>query len=289
MRKENLKVGVIAGAAWFSLMPAVHAAVISGGTALYADSFNRTASTLNGSTPDVTNNGYAWVSAAATAGTGAPDAIFTLSDGATTSVTSPTNPTTAEDTSNITDAFLRFTPVAGYIYDFSVSADILTSATGGHWAAIGLLDNTDPHEGPTVGGIQYPDTGDGNAAMTNLAPEGLIIPKDTGVAQFFSGSGTNSPTVSPAILSGFNTYDIVLDTTSSNWVIKQYLNSTLEQSYTYATDPNIGFIGIGVNRVSASFDNLSLSATYVPEPASLAVLGLGGILLAQRRRSSAAR
>jgi hypothetical protein len=125
--------------------------------------------------------------------------------------------------------------------------------------------------------------------MTNLAPEGLIIPKDTGVAQSFSGSGTNSPTVSPAILSGFNTYDIVLDTTSSNWVIKQYLNSTLEQSYTYATDPNIGFIGIGVNRVSASFDNLSLSATYVPEPASLAVLGLGGILLAQRRRSSAAR
>jgi hypothetical protein len=286
MARKRLAVGVVAGSALMSFAPLAHAVVITGGstTTLYSDSFNRTASALNGTTPDVTTGGNTWVSAStANSPPTAPDAIFTLGDGNTTSVMSPSNPTTAEDTSNITDAFLRFVPTTGYTYDFSVDANVLTANSGGHWAAIGLLDTTSAHEGPTVNGVQYPDVGDGSAAMSNLNPEGLIIPKDTGVAQFFSGHGTGSPTVSPTINTGSNTYDIVLDTTSANWVVKQYLNGTLEQSYTYTTNPTIGFIGIGVNRVSTAFDNLSLTETPVPEPVSMGLLAVGGLVLARRR------
>lgn len=52
----------------------------------------------------------------------------------------------------------------------------------------------------------------------------------------------------------------------------------------YTFDSNEIFFGFGTQDDPARFDNISITGNEVPEPGSLALLGLGGLLIASHRR-----
>ena len=73
-----------------------------------------------------------------------------------------------------------------------------------------------------------------------------------------------------------NTFTMVLNTTGANWVGKCFINgnSTPDWTYTYTSNPSIGYIMIGdVGGVTATFDNLTFTST--PEPGTLLLLAIG--------------
>lgn len=77
---------------------------------------------------------------------------------------------------------------------------------------------------------------------------------------------------------------IVLDTQGAAWTAEWFINGGSVRSETLASNPT-GITHVGLGResgTSASFDNFSL--TVVPEPGSLALMGLGGLCLLKRRR-----
>ena len=299
--RRNAKVTLALGAAIAGASVA-SASVISGDL-IYSDTFANTggsAITLNGYSPNVVDaGGENWVSASAPAGSGATDAIFQIpAGGGLTSVTSPVaNPLTTEDTNTITDAYLPVTILSGTEYDFTATVQVNTVNSGGHGAFMGFVNssNFNSHNGPTVasngiyGSTVYPDVGDGSAALSNLNPYALILARDSNTANdvtMFQGEGTGVGSINATDTSNqYNTYDMVLNTIPSQWVLTQYLNGTLEQTYTFSSNPSIGFIGIGDNRASIQYG--SVSFTQLPEPASMAGLCLVSVPLMLRRRARA--
>jgi hypothetical protein len=292
------RMGILAAVALFGAASMAGAQVISGNL-IYSDTFSNTsgsATTLNGHTPDTVDaTGASWVSASAPAASGATDAILGIpSPGGMADISGGTASATAEDSSTITDAYLPVTIVAGSEYDLAVSVAIPTVNSGGHGAFIGFINATsfNGHNGPTVasngiyGSTVYPDVGDGSAAMSNLNPYGLILARDTNTTNdvtMFQGLGTGVGSINTTDTStAFNNYDIVLNTQPAQWTLSQYLNGTLEQTYTFSSNPSIGFVGIGVNRALANFENFSV--TQLPEPTFLSLMAVGGLFLAKRRR-----
>lgn len=85
--------------------------------------------------------------------------------------------------------------------------------------------------------------------------------------------------------------DIILDTTEEFWTVMWQINEASTGPATaFATPGNPGIGGVGMSRnadpvTSSSFVETSyVRLTYVPEPGSLALLGLGGFALLRRRR-----
>src|SRR5271170_2929464 len=246
MSRNAKKVMFLAAAVVGGASSLAGAAVI-GGNLIYSDSFGNssgTAITLNGHAPDVVDAyGASWVSATAPAGSGATDAIINIpaGGGMAAVVDQAANPLTTEDTNTITDAYLPLPVVAGTEYDLTVAISVPTVNSGGHGAEIGFVNatNFNSHNGPTItsngifGSTVYPDVGDGSAALSNLNPYGLILARDTdttGDVTMFQGLGTSVGSNSFTDTSNtFNTFDIVLNTQPTNWVLTQYLNGTLEQ------------------------------------------------------------
>jgi hypothetical protein len=264
---------------------------------IYQENFDGAGGVLTGQSPDV-ESGLDGGSATATWGgdsvaSANPDAVWTTSGGTYTGPGS-TDATiglfgTGADSNLITNEYLPFTPQVGYIYDLELSIAASGVGASGNW--IGLAFAT--------AGLNTHTTGGGSSALSNDNTYGLILDKGSGQVQSFGGVGTGNAKISTAagfLTQGtttplYDTFDVLLNTSGSQWVVSWLVNGSATglgtNSYTYTTNPSIGDVIFGTNKLTGAVDPFILSATAVPEPASM--LGLatmcGGILLRRRKRS----
>ena len=265
---------------------------------VYQDNFDGTAGDLSGRAAPVAtglDGGTAMsLSAAAASSTDAATITTTTADAAWT-VTGGTHTTigstsatigalaTGADANLIATASLPFTPQNGFIYDLRASIEVSSVGASGNW--LGLDFGQAGLNGHTASGS--------GSALSNNNPFGLLISKGSNVVQDFAGVGTgNGSTGGTATAGQFNTFDVFLNTTGAAWTVAWGINlpagSTIANAnagtFTYATNPSIGLVTFGSNKLTGAISDFSLTAV-TPEPASLSLLALAGLpLLARRRR-----
>lgn len=120
-----------------------------------------------------------------------------------------------------------------------------------------------------------------NVSTSNL--EDIVV----SWAQRGTGSGFDSRAFAYST-DGTNFTDVGTDTgtLSSSWEIETYDLSSItdiddQDAVTFRITLDGATGGSGNNR----FDNITVEGTVIPEPTSLALLGLGGLLIARRRRA----
>jgi hypothetical protein len=133
-------------------------------------------------------------------------------------------------------------------------------------------------------GIDIYDTNANNlvanvSVYDDLIGPGIAATDDTGTPVYL-GDGTLRGT--------WDSYAVEIDYTTRSYSV--FLNGTLignPQSIATLADNGIGdvdFVSWTRGTDSAYFDNLIVTTNAVPEPASVSVIGLTGLLLARRRR-----
>jgi hypothetical protein len=270
---------------------------VAAGTAraaiIYADNFDGTAGLVSGRSVTTATGlfggtaGATWTSDAVV-GSPNPDALWNASGG-TYSGTGTTDAsvgtfTTGADANQITNAYLPFVPQSGLIYDAHIALGSSGVGASGNW--LGMTFAPTNLNGHTSGG--------GSSALSNMAGAGLIIDKGSGQVQSFGGVGTANGAINTAagfIAQGtttptYHTFDILLDTTGVQWVVSWLIDGVAPSgvgptSFTYTTNPSIGNIVFGSNKLTGAASDFSL--TTVPEPGSMMMLGLGALVLTRRR------
>lgn len=258
---------------------------------IYQDNFDGTAGTVSGravptaSGLDGGTAGASWNSSATTATN--PDALWQASGG-TYTTTGSTNAsvgtfTTGADTNLITNATLPFTPQAGFVYDLHLAIASSGVGASGNW--LGLAFTQAGFNGHAIGG--------GSSALSNDNSYGLMILKGSGVVQTFAGlNAGNAVTTTATVTDGttspvYTPVDVLLDTSGAQWTVNWEVNGTSTGAgFTYTTNPTIGLLAFGTNKLTGAVSDFSLTATSVPEPASLGVLGVAGLLALRRRRTA---
>ncbi|MBN1845997.1 MAG: PEP-CTERM sorting domain-containing protein [Sedimentisphaerales bacterium] len=159
-------------------------------------------------------------------------------------------------------AYLPFTPESGYIYTLSVTMN----ATVGDWLGVGFTQNKNPAERFLEEGVYW-------WALTRS--EGHAQTDQT-----FIGVRTNG--AQNASTSGADNIVTVIDTTGVTWGIEWFFDGNVERSEDIVDPGVINYVAFSNARCDGVISEFSL--TRIPEPATLAILGLGSVLAVRRRR-----
>lgn len=223
------------------------------GAVVLADNFSGSGD-LNGRTPTTAQNaGDVWQDTGAGFGTFSAG-VLTTSGSANT-------------------AILPFVPTAGNTY--VLSADMNSTSGNGNWISLGFQTGT----------------ADGAPWGSSNSLYGWVYLTGTGSANAYAGLyATNRIGSAKAVTVAQHNIAITLDTTNAQWVVSASVDgSSFGTPYTFAAGSNPAIQRVVLARSDASsgtFQNLQLTAAdSVPEPASLAVIGLTGLFGLRRRRS----
>lgn len=175
-------------------------------------------------------------------------------------------------------ATVAFTPVDGFIYTLEAS---LGGFTGGNdWLGFGFANATSVdygsrHSDPARGRAWALVRGSGNGDN-----QSFLVGTDSGLS-WESAANTWGGNID---------LRMVLDTTAGtgSWNVTMFADTGSGFIQTRAETPvineGIGAVGFSTGNENVVGNFKSISLTSVPEPGSLALLGLGGVLIASRRR-----
>lgn len=229
---------------------------------LFSEDFSGGTGDIDGTTPDVTTGGATWVAGS----------VFNADGSVEQGAGSMT---------------LAFTPLNGQVYTLDASVSGVSAPVNDFdWLALGFADGQSSAS-TTSSRFVNGSTPLGVAWMLFRGYIDSPHPNKTHT------DGSNNPVTWTSLTDLTDSVDmrIVLDTTAGTgtWAATWYAKAPVDSSYSEVgatmvlTNQTISSVGMALSGLGVTGTVESFSLTVVPEPATLALLGLGGLVLRRRR------